>query len=274
MDPRLLIPLAVLTMIVAGLLVVTVGPTPQLPADDVHPTGNATPPGDRVETDGAGDGTSEDSSPPEPTGRAGNTTTEETGTGTPEIVQPPYRVNPINLQVVEGNGSASSNRRPASGLGMVHATYEGSGPFRVDHVDGSGATRKRLIETSGRWRGTVAFRMGAGENGIDVTTTGPWRLVLSQPRPQEGRARPDVDVTGRYSRVFGPFQSKGLIYQVRYVQPTKADATVYAIDLDGEKRVLFDGQGPVQIDRSYTYLPIHYLAVDTDSERWRLRLSV
>jgi hypothetical protein len=121
----------------------------------------------------------------------------------------PAIVRPIALA---GIGNTETQRfELGPGLSIVSTSATGRSQTDVSVVNADGQTLPGgLTLLKGETSGSSLAEVAAGQYRLSITTTGPWKVTISQPRPRTARGMP-ATLSGKGSEVVGPIQLPGEI---------------------------------------------------------------
>ncbi|GAA1467105.1 hypothetical protein NE857_13175 [Nocardiopsis exhalans] len=93
---------------------------------------------------------------------------------------PPMEVDPWETLEYEGSGDTVLMVDQHDDPRIATVTYDGERHFSVWAVDPRGENQDLLVNTTGRYEGTVLYNVLVGEElaALDISATGPWRIEL------------------------------------------------------------------------------------------------
>jgi len=121
----------------------------------------------------------------------------------------PAIIRPITLA---GIGNAESHKfELGTGLSIISTSVTGRSQADVSVVNADDeALPGGLTLLKGETSGSSLAEIAAGTYRISITTTGSWKVTITQPRPRTARAMP-VALNGEGTEVVGPMQLRGEI---------------------------------------------------------------
>lgn len=159
------------------------------------------------------------------------------------------------------------------GIVLVDAENEDSGQMRVRAYKRSGGFI-HLVSVRGKGNSSRAVYLGQGEYKLRIEAQGEWRFTAGRPGEVDGNSNPVINESGGQSSVYGPFDSGGAVFEVRFEENEGEQVKVFVIDpYDGDVETVLEGEGPLEMETEYAYPYQHYLVVDTTSQDWRIGIE-
>jgi hypothetical protein len=92
---------------------------------------------------------------------------------------------------------------PQDATAIAVLTHNGSSNFAVESIDSSGATLGLLVNTIGKYSGTVLFDVNAGEHSVafKITADGPWSATI-KPVTEAKAWNPSTTLKGTGDNVY------------------------------------------------------------------------
>ncbi|HEX2150097.1 MAG TPA: hypothetical protein VHI31_08015 [Actinomycetota bacterium] len=171
------------------------------------------------------------------------------------------RVEKVESQEFEGQGSKKQTFKAGGGLTVFTLTHEGSQNFVVQY--GSGDSQSLLVNEIGNFEGSKAVGLPVGDYTLDIATRGRWSVKIDQSVPTEAPLPPKkLEGTGAAASDFFSLKAGPARFRLTYNGSSlfapqlinAADGTVITLlanelsDFRGEKTVEIFADGIYLVD--------------------------
>ncbi len=222
------------------------------------------------------------------------------GTNAPPVVEnntttngaTPSSITPAQDQIanvtLSGSGDSVTDKFDLrSGVAIFHMSYSGASNFAVTLYTSAGEYVDLLANEIGSYSGSSlvgvsgeAVGTSAGQHYLEVTASGPWTVVVEQPRVSTASPIP-VTLSGKGADVPAPFalQSGSVKVTMTHDGSSNFAVTLYDgqggyVDLLANEIGPYSGSKSVSVDSSvFGASPgIHYLKVEADGN-WMIQIT-
>jgi hypothetical protein len=216
---------------------------------------------------------------------AGTNDTTSNGGATPSNSPAPEQIANVTLS---GSGDTVTDKfELKSGIAEFHMTYNGPSNFAVTLYSSAGEYVDLLANEIGSYSGSSLVGVSgesvgtsAGQHYLEVSASGPWTVVVEQPRVSSASSIP-VTLSGKGADVPAPFTlpSGSVKFTMTHEGSSNFAVTLYDangdyVDLLANEIGSYSGSKSVSVDGSlFGASPgIHYLKVDADGS-WVIQIS-
>lgn len=200
----------------------------------------------------------------------------DTPTPTPIATPVPTPVPTASPITLSGTGSSSTNTFPLeNGISIFTTKYDGSDKFVVALIDQNGNTVDTVADLIGSYDGSRAVAIVSdGDYALSIQATGPWSVIITQPRPSEANAVPlSLSGTGPMASQFFYLNSGIATFSGSHTGLNTF--SIQLLDQNGKLiQSVVDEIGPYRGSQSIgiSQPGIYLLNIDADSE-WHLDIS-